>query len=79
CSSKTLTPTAWFTTSIFQLTLHCVHTIAPLLSTHTFPHCFLQRLRVPPFFLHIDVTIPVAYAHQLSIDLYILSMFFSLY
>uniref|UniRef100_A0A8C5Z092 Uncharacterized protein n=1 Tax=Marmota marmota marmota TaxID=9994 RepID=A0A8C5Z092_MARMA len=54
------------------------HNSPPPFHSHISP-LLLTEIESPPFFLHIDVTILVAYAHQLSIDLYILSMFFSMY
>uniref|UniRef100_A0A8C0BLP2 Uncharacterized protein n=1 Tax=Buteo japonicus TaxID=224669 RepID=A0A8C0BLP2_9AVES len=40
------------------------------------PNCFLQRLRVPPFFFHVDVTSLVVYFHRLSVYLYFIHVLF---
>uniref|UniRef100_A0A8D2HQ71 Uncharacterized protein n=1 Tax=Urocitellus parryii TaxID=9999 RepID=A0A8D2HQ71_UROPR len=83
CESTFTTPLqvglqAWFATTVSSTTqtpTALTQLVHSCLFTHTAPDCFLQRLRVPIFFFHLDVTSLVVYVHQLSVYLYILSMY----
>uniref|UniRef100_A0A7N9CSV1 Uncharacterized protein n=2 Tax=Macaca TaxID=9539 RepID=A0A7N9CSV1_MACFA len=55
---------------------HRAHTTGPLLPFHSHSsRLLLAEAESPPFFFHLDVTNLVVYVHQLSVYLYILSMY----
>lgn len=54
----------------------CCHTTGPLLPFHSHSALLLlAEAESPHFFFHLDVTSLVVYVHQLSVYLYILSMY----